>query len=105
MVWKGKESFEVMCQEKSDEERKRRRFEVERRSEKLQGKFAVQKRQQESVAKTKRCQEIERERVRKAVDLHSKHGNPEKIMTNASLKKRKFERSDCDTQTKEINDK
>jgi hypothetical protein len=43
-----KRKLEVMCQEKSDEERKRRRFEVERRSEKLQGKFAVQKRQQES---------------------------------------------------------
>ena len=40
-----KRKLEGTCQEKSDEERKHRLLEVERKSEKLQGKFAVQKRQ------------------------------------------------------------
>ena len=88
-----KRKLEGTCQEKSDKERKRtRRLEVERKSEKLQGKFAVQKRQQERVAETKRRQEVERERARKAKDLRSQHSNTEKITTNASFKKRDMDK-------------
>ena len=53
----------------------------------------MQKRQQESVAETKRRQKVERERARKAEDLRSQHSNTEKIMTNASLKQEERERS------------
>ena len=84
-MWKSK------CQEKSDKERKRKRLEVERKSGKLQGKFAVQKRQQESVA----------EKIRQKVGREQAHKAPEKIMTSksdalksTSLKKRALD--DCD---------
>ncbi|CAB4476952.1 unnamed protein product [Rhizophagus irregularis] len=111
---KLKGTWEFNRQEKLEEERKRKRqqtLEIEKKSEKLGGKLAEQKRHHESVAETKRRQEIERERARRVSkaevqhrhnrmeDLRSKNSNAsKKTMTNrseatksTSLKKRTFD--------------
>ncbi|CAB4378056.1 unnamed protein product [Rhizophagus irregularis] len=111
---KLKGTWEFNRQEKLEEERKRKRqqtLEIEKKCEKLGGKLAEQKRHHESVAETKRRQEIERERARRVSkaevqhrhnrmeDLRSKNSNAsKKTMTNrseatksTSLKKRTFD--------------
>ncbi|CAG8669848.1 4202_t:CDS:2 [Rhizophagus irregularis] len=96
---------------KKGKRKRQQTLEIEKKSEKLGGKLAEQKRHHESVAETKRRQEIERERARRVSkaevqhrhnrmeDLRSKNSNAsKKTMTNrseatksTSLKKRTFD--------------